>query len=91
MLLCFFYLHCLLLPGWPVQSKLVQTVWRWSRFFSMTKCDVDRTGPPYQVKLRIRILYKGYVPRRTLAAIQAILNEVQKMQLADLIEKSDSP
>lgn len=57
----------------------------------MTKYDVGRTGPQYWVKLRTGIPYKGYDPRQTPAALQAIQDEVQKIQRADLIETSDSP
>lgn len=57
----------------------------------MTKYGVGRTGHPYKLKLQTGIHYKGYVPRLTLAAIQAIRNEVRKIQRANSIKTSNSP
>lgn len=52
---------------------------------------MGRTVPPYRVKLRIGVSFKGYVPRLTPEAIQVTKEEVVKMKRADLIEESDSP
>lgn len=57
----------------------------------MTSYNVGRTGTPYWSKLLTRIPYKEYVPRRTPVTIQAICEEVQKMQRTDIIKTSNNP
>lgn len=41
--------------------------------------------------MRSGVTYKGYVPRRTSAALKALKEELKKMLYADIIEESDSP
>lgn len=52
---------------------------------------MERTGPPYRVKLRAGVPFKEYVPRRTPAAINSIKEEVVKIKRAEIIEERDSP
>ena len=42
-------LHRALVPGWDASDPLVQILWKWSRYFSLTKYDVRRTGPRYRI------------------------------------------
>lgn len=59
--------------------------------FSINQYDAGRVGPPYKIKLRTGTPYKGYIPRRSPAAIAAIQREVEKMKKANFIETSISP
>lgn len=53
--------------------------------------DVGKTGPPYLVKLRTVVSFKGYVHRRIPAAIHVIMQEVVKIKTTHLVEEIDSP
>ena len=75
----------------PKPAQLGLLLHKWAQCFSIDKYDVGRTGPPYKIKLITGKPYKGYVPRRSPAAIAAIREEVNKMLQADMIEESHSP
>lgn len=87
----FLELTHLIPPGCSLTRDLSLLLFKWAQCFSIDKYDVGRTGPEYTIKLLTGKPYKGYVPRRSPAAIAAIREEVKKMLRADLIEESHSP
>lgn len=66
-------------PTGQLTEQLGTLLHKWAQCFSIDKYDVGRTGPPYTIKLLTGKPFKGYVPRRSPAAITAIREEVRKM------------
>ena len=63
----------------------------WYTIISRNKYDVGITKEKYTIRLSNSEPIKSYVPHCTLAMIEAINDELDKMLKADFIEKSISP
>lgn len=64
---------------------------RWTTVFSKNKYDVGLTDVKYKIRLSTDVPIKSYIPRRTPAMIEAINQEIDKLEKANFIEPSISP